>query len=425
MSFLVGFHFSLDYTLKVMSEFVAKSLCILGRLPALGLAELESLYGADHVKSLDGAALLDIPAEDINFKRLGGTMKVAKVLAELPDTSWSKLSRYLIDKIPEHLQHLPEGKFTLGLSAYGIKVTPNEINRTALEIKKLIKKTDRPVRVVPNKTTALNSAQVLHNKLTHQGAWELLYIKDKDKTWLAQTMFVQDIDAYAARDQARPARDARVGMLPPKLAQTIINLAAGRPEVRMGDHWDKGDGLGRYLVLDPFCGTGVVLQEALLMGYSAYGTDIDDRMVEFSKKNLQWLVKNNPKIEGKVNIERGDATNYHWSGFSTVASELFLGRPLAKLPSEANLKQIISDANTITKKFLQNLAPQLKKDQRICIAVPAWRKPGGQLIKLPLIDHLTDMGYNYLDLKHVRHEDLVYYRESQVVARQLLSLRKA
>jgi tRNA G10 N-methylase Trm11 len=410
---------------KAMSEFIAKSVCVLGRLPALGAAELESLYGDEHVRLIDGAVLLDIPAEEINFKQVGGTIKVARILSELPYTSWNKLAKYLIDKIPEHLEYVPEGKFTLGLSAYGIKVSAEEINRAGLSAKAAIKKTGRPVRVVPNKTPALNSAQVLHNKLTHRGAWELIYINNGDKTILAQTMFVQDIEAYGARDQARPARDARVGMLPPKLAQTIINLAAGRPETRMDKHWDSEEGLGRFLVLDPFCGTGVILQEALLMGYGVYGSDIEPRMAEYTKRNLQWLVSNNPGIEGKVIVETADATKFQWPGFSTVASEVFLGRPLTKFPAEAELKQIISDANTIIKKFLQNLAPQLKPNQSLCLAVPAWRKPDGQLVSLPLIDHLTDMGYNYLDLKHVSRKDLVYYREDQVVTRQLLRLKKA
>ena len=405
-----------------MKQFEAKTVCILGRLPALGIAELESLYGANHLQPADNAALLDLPPEEINFKRLGGTIKVARILAVLPDTKWPALAKYLIEKIPEHLQYLPAGKFTLGISTYGIRVSAAEISRTSLEIKKIIKKTGRPIRVVPNQSSALNSAQILHNKLTHKGAWELIFIKNGQQTILAQTMFVQDIEAYAARDQARPARDARVGMLPPKLAQIIINLAAGRPESRQDKHWDSADGLGRFLVLDPFCGTGVILQEALLMGYSAYGTDIEPRMVEYSKQNLRWLVQKNPRIEGKVNVEVADATSYQWPGFSCIASELYLGRPLTKLPAETDLKQIVSDANTIIKKFLQNLTPQLKPGQAICLAVPAWRKTDGTLIKLPLIDHLTDMGYNYLDLKHVDREELVYYRERQVVARQLLRI---
>lgn len=397
----------------------------MGRQPDLGLAELESLYGAMHIRPLIGAALLDIPAEDINFKRLGGTIKVARILSELGYSDWQRLSGYLVDKIPQQLVHLPKGKFTLGLSVYGLKVPLRNIQATMLDVKRIIRQTDRSVRIVPNKQATLNSAQVLHNKLTHKGAWELIFIKDGPKTILAQTLFVQDIEAYAARDQARPARDAKVGMLPPKLAQIIINLAAGRPETRMGEQWDSAEGLGRFTVSDPFCGTGVILQEALLMGYSAYGTDLDPKMVEYTKKNLTWLVERHPEVEGKVMVEQADATTYRWPGFSTVASEVYLGRPLGSLPTPDKLKQIISDVNLITKKFLKNLSAQLKPGTSICLAVPAWRDKHGKFILLPLIDHLTDMGYNNMDLKHVRSDDLIYYRENQVVARQLLRLKKA
>lgn len=408
-----------------MSEFEAKTVCILGRQPALGLAELESLYGAAHVRPLGSHALLDIPAPDINFKNLGGTVKVAQTLTELEHDKWPALAKDLIDIIPSHVKSLPEGKFTLGLSIYGIDAPIRQVEAALLEIKKLIRQSGRPVRIVPNKSPALNSAQVLHNKLTHKGAWELILIKKGRKTLLAQTLFVQDIEAYAARDQARPARDSRVGMLPPKLAQIIVNLSIGTPDPTKNKRWDKNDGLGAYMVLDPFCGTGVILQESLLMGYSVYGTDIEPRMVDYTKKNLRWLVSKNPSIEGKVIVEAADATKNQWLGFSCIASEVYLGRPLAKLPDEATLKQIISDTNTVIKKFLNNLLPQIPtKDHKICLAVPAWRRPDGSLIKLPLIDHLTDMGYTYRDLKHVRREDLLYFREDQVVARQLLRLRK-
>src|SRR6185503_10002944 len=104
---------------------------------------------------------------------------------------------------------------------------------------------------------------------------------------LAQTLFVQDIEAYGARDQARPARDARVGMLPPKLAQIMLNLSAGPLRA-------SAEELARLRVLDPFCGTGVILQEALLMGYSVLGTDIDERMVDYSRRNIKWLFQKNP-----------------------------------------------------------------------------------------------------------------------------------
>ncbi len=396
----------------------AKSLCILGRQPALGLAELESLYGAEHTLPLGGHALLDVAAEDVNFKNLGGTIKTARVLAVIESVRWPDLARYLIEKIPEHTKQLPDGKFTLGLSVYNLPPSVKQIEAVLLEIKKQVRKTGRPVRIVPNRSAALNSAQVLHNKLTHKGSWELILIKAGSKTLLAQTLFVQDIEAYGARDQARPARDARVGMLPPKLAQIMLNLSAGPLRASTDD-------LTRLRVLDPFCGTGVILQEALLMGYSVMGTDIEPRMTEYSKRNLKWLFEKYPSLEGQVDIETADATSYQWPGFSTIASEVFLGRPLAKLPPQSDLKQVVSDANTIIRKFLDNLSAQLRPERPICLAVPAWRHPDGKFTELPVLAKLTDMGYNYWDLKHVRHQELTYFREDQVVARRLLRLKKA
>jgi SAM-dependent methyltransferase len=408
-----------------VSEVEFKTVCILGRQPALGLAELERLYGAERVKPLDNAALLDIDTADIDFKRLGGTVKVGRILNIIDDTSWPRLLDYLTKTVPEHLEFLPEGKFTLGVSLYGLDTLPARLNKDLLKVKKVIKQAGRSVRIVPNKQPHLNSAQVLHNKLTSRGAWELVFIKNGSKTILAQTMFVQDIDAYAGRDQARPKRDAKIGMLPPKLAQMMLNLAVGNLESKLPQSENQSLGLTRLTVLDPFCGTGVALQEALLMGYSVIGTDIDPRMVDYTKQNLLWLVKNQPEIQGRVMLENGDATNHQWPPFSIAVSEVYLGRPLTSLPPAEKLKSIINDVNTITKKFLDNLSSQIKPGRQVCLAVPAWRKLNGSLIRLPVIDQITDMGYNYLDLKHVRREDLVYSRESQTVARQLLILEKS
>ncbi|MEK7095857.1 MAG: methyltransferase domain-containing protein, partial [Patescibacteria group bacterium] len=391
-----------------------KSLCILGRQPTLGLAELESLYGAECLLPLPGAALLDIPAGEINFKRLGGTIKVARLLTILPSSRWADTIEYLTVNVPNHLRDLPEGTFTLGVSVYGIDVSVKKLGADLLSLKKIIKASGRSVRIVPNKELSLNSAQVLHNKLTHRGAWELLLVRDGSRTILAQTMFVQDIEAYAARDQARPKRDARIGMLPPKLAQILINLSvpAENRESRMENVEETPNSQfpirnSRVRVLDPFCGTGVILQEALLMGYHVIGTDIDPRMVDYAKDNIRWLVEKYQEIEGQVVIEAADAILYQWPRFSVVASEVYLGRPLASLPQPEKLKEIVRDVDTITKKFLANIAPQLKVGQCLALAIPAWRDVRGatsHMWHLPVIDRLTDMGYNRRSFVHVKND---------------------
>ena len=375
----------------------------------MGLAELESLYGAKHIRSIGDAALLDLPTQDINFKRLGGTLKLAQILTILPTTNWREILQFLTDKIPEHIQFQPTGKFTLGLSVYGLPVSLPEQTKSLMTIKRTIRSTGKSVRIIPNKTPALNSAQVLHNKLTTKGAWELLLVRDGNKTVLAQTFFVQDIEAYAARDQARPARDARVGMLPPKLAQIMINLANPPKDA---------------VVLDPFCGTGVVMQEALLMGYTVTGTDLEPRMIEYTSKNIDWLVASHKLEHKEFQFTQGDATDHQWSGdISAVVSEVYLGRPLSQTPSSEELHKIANDVNTIFKKFLRNLGNQIKSGTRLCLAVPSWKTRNG-FVHLPALDNLSDLGYNQLDFKSARPNDLLYFREDQIVARQLIVLEK-
>src|SRR3990167_4785686 len=106
-----------------------KSLSILGRQPALGLAELESLYGAEHLKPIGQAVLLDIPAGQIDFRRLGGTIKTARILNSLPYADWPAILKYLKQNIPRRLKDVPAGKFTLGISSYGLNAPVPDINK--------------------------------------------------------------------------------------------------------------------------------------------------------------------------------------------------------------------------------------------------------------------------------------------------------
>ncbi len=396
-----------------------KSLCILGRQPAIGLAELESLYGAEKLQPVGtGAVLLNIDPADVPFAYLGGTVKFCKVLTKLDTTSWHKIEKFLSSAVPDHASKLPAGKLKLGLSSYGIDVSANQVSATALRLKKTLTKAGRSTRVVPNSEAALNSAQVMHNSLTKALGWELIFVKSGDETIVAQSIAVQDITAYAKRDQNRPKRDAKVGMLPPKLAQIIINLASASADPPVC-HPDKPS---YKAVLDPFCGTGVILQEAALMGYTVYGTDHEKRMVEYAKVNLDWLGERLDHPPFTYDLDMADATSYKWPHtFDFIASEAYLGRPFTSIPNADVLKQTINEVNTITRKFLINLGRQIKPGFRLCLALPAWHI-GAKVHHLPILDQLTDMGYNHVSFVHASDKDLIYRREGQIVGRELVTL---
>lgn len=415
-------------------------IAILGRQPALGIAELERVFGADVVTPLkSGAALLDVDPAHVDLKKLGGSVKIAKLLTMLDTTSWKDVRRHLIDAIPQHTQYLPEGKFTLGLSAYGMKADIKEIKATALELKKIIKGTGKSVRVVPNKTPALNSAQVLHNRLTTPNGWELIVVQSGKKALLGQTIAEQDIEAYAKRDQGRPKRDAFVGMLPPKLAQIIVNLAVGpgrrsnpssadltplerERTAQEAEEVVASDGTS-IRILDPFCGTGVILQEAALMGYGVYGTDLSEKMIRYSRDNLNWL-KDSHHISFDWYLHEGDAMTTQWQApINAVAAEAYLGQPFSAPPSPAKLAEVRRNCDHIITDFLKNIAPQLQAGTPLCIAVPAWRAKDNSFTHLSLIDQVESVGFKKIALKY-SNGPLLYYREDQVVARELLILVK-
>lgn len=415
------------------------SLVILGRQPKLGLAELESLYGSDNVAPVgDAAALLHIAPCSIDFDRLGGAIRLCKMLTELDTTNWKQIEKFLVQVSPGQAAKMPEGKMHLGFSVYGLSVSPQQLLATGLTLKKAIQKTGRSVRLVPNKTAELNTAQVIHNKVASPNGWELIFVRSGDKTLVAQTVFVQDIDSYSERDFGRPKRDSRVGMLPPKLAQTIINLATGPNEFTAIKDQLSNDMIcmppedvqkmhnerRSTTLLDPFCGTGVVLQEALLIGYSVTGTDIEPRMIDYTRQNLEWLSAKRPGVIEHATLAAGDATEMQWPPVDMVACESYLGRPFTSAPTPEVLAQTISDCNLILKKFLKNIHRQLKPGARLCVAIPAWQVKADQFRHLPLVDQIEELGYNQVRFERVRDTELLYYRPDQIVARELLVITR-
>ena len=380
-----------------------KYLAVLGRQPEISIAEIEAQCLAGPVATFSptvlgsrlraaGVSQVAPPAyfefiSDIGPKidRFGGVLKLAIELEKKP---------------LEFLQELPEGKITIGVSDYSKNASRRTAAMEALKLKKILVRHGRSVRVVENKEAALSTATSLHNGLSGKNERKVELIK-VNNDWY-KVIGVQDIDAYAKRDQARPARDAKVGMLPPKLAQILINLCGPLPE--------------GATVLDPFCGTGVVLQEALLMGYRAYGTDISERMVEYSDKNLKHFDFKN------YEVGVGDATSFHWNQpIDAVACEGYLGKPFTKILSEMELKEQKQECGAIVLGFLKNLADQVKASAPVTIAVPAWLRENKTYERLDILDLIDKLGYN---VENKSREGLLYHRDNQVVARDIIILRK-
>ena len=362
-------------------------LAILGRQPEISLAELKAQFS--DVKKLSPVAAAFVSEKTPNINRLGGVKKLARQLDQSP-----------ID----FLKNLPDGKIVLGISDYSDRPSRALVSKQSLRLKKTLKNSGRSVRLLLHNSTEVPSATAHHNflgeKPTHV---ELIFC---NKKWYI-SLGSQNITAYAKRDQARPARDAKVGMLPPKLAQILINLCGPLPE--------------NARLLDPFCGTGVVLQEAALMDYSVYGTDLSERMVNYSEKNLKWLQSTFlKKSKLFMKVEVGDATNHTWSGpIDAVAAEVYLGPPMSQPPVDIKLKTAMEECGTILLGFLKNLSTQIEPNTPVVLGVPAWLRPDGSYKKMNLKAQIESIGFAIQP-----DSGLLYHRPGQIVAREILILRK-
>ena len=381
-------------------------LVILGRQPAIGCAELEAVYGSDAVSRV-GEELAMVEAESFDVERFGGVKKAGRVLEEFRVGGRERDERKVLDLVMSHVAEV-DGKVTLGLSSYSRSWRAKDLQKIGLRVKTQMKKRGGSLRLVPNDTDALSTATSHHNKLgLSRNKVEVMLAEADGRMIMAASVGTQNISAYAARDQKRPARDMFVGMLPPKLAKVIVNLAVGESDAQV--------------VLDPFCGTGVLLQEALLLGYDVLGTDLAEKMVDYSRRNLEWLSEVKRR-EFKYELSVGDAMRADWRGFDVVACEAYLGQPFSAPPSPQKLAEVSRNCRHVIGSFLKNLARQTEPGTRVCVAVPVWRRVDGSMSGLNLLDSVEKLGYNAVKFKNATQPELIYYREGQVVGRELLVL---
>lgn len=152
-------------------------IAILGRQPALGIAELERLYG--DVSWLSGSTAR-INAPTVDLARLGGSQKVGRIVAELPRGDWTQASRKLVAAY-EEAWRTAEGKITLGISVYDLRVSSRDVQKTGIILKQKLKAHNVSLRLIPNDQPALSTATSHHNKLgLSNNKVELLVVRAQD-----------------------------------------------------------------------------------------------------------------------------------------------------------------------------------------------------------------------------------------------------
>jgi len=259
------------------------------------------------------------------------------------------------------------------------------------------------------KDRILSTVSVNEN-LLKTGGFELVLASGADKTYIGKTLEVQHYEEYSERDYGRPERDDEAGMVPPKIAKMMVNLAQLPKEAK---------------ILDPFCGSGTYLMEELLLGYkNIVGSDLDIKAVERSKKNLEWQFG-----DLKINIRSIDALRLgqFYKDIDAIITEPFLGSTKLRVMRR---DQVLKEREFLEKFYLDVFAQYkkvLKQGGKIVMILPVIRYKS-EFYYLDIIDKIQKLGFSRLPycenqkelgLNLTERGTIVYYRPKQTVSREI------
>jgi len=522
--------FFLTYYMK--KDFKNCYVFVLGRETKIALLELEQVLRrfdfdfsiitvSGNLAYINISADCPLPITDL-IRSLGGTIKIFKVIGSiLADKIADKVSGQILEEKANQ-----GGKIKFGLSNFSNKVSRKDIQDIGIKIKMGLK-SDLSIRYIENREGGdLQPIVSAKNKLDSKGI-EFGFFEchpeqsegsrdsrrvtsveprktsavpqNDNEILLAKLITVYDPMEWSKRDYGKPESDKYSGMMPPKLARALINITLGDVSINdqlpminqlendsINENCPKGVPSGDKLkiencadvvVVDPFCGSGNILIEALSLGFDVTGSDISEKAVEDTKANLGWLLSQNSKSQtlnscrqGRdLEISASDLENIVFQADATskdlidkfsrsknlstcepknliIVAEPYLGKPKKEKSKVEDLKAEITELKKLYLDFLKNVSKlvchsvldteSIQMDSRvkpendngvapvnpsglkvIALVFPLFELENGDKYSLfsEAVDEIKELGYTPI-------RTLVYGRAYQMVKREIVWL---
>ncbi len=227
---------------------------------------------------------------------LGGILKIAQTVAIIPTAAVREVflnkskeakadlkSRLPLELVSSELVWSSSRKSLFGVSVYWAESSFSSVSKEIyrfigsslkMKLKEHGKKSAFMGFSRDRVSPQLSPIEVLKKGFVENKS-EVVFCVGREHTSLGITVGVHNPFEFQKRDIKKPIQ-RKIFAISPRLAKIVINLAYCTP--------------GKVL-LDPFCGVGTILQEALLINAKVIGMDINPWCVEAARKNLEWLKK--------------------------------------------------------------------------------------------------------------------------------------
>jgi tRNA G10 N-methylase Trm11 len=226
----------------------------------------------------------------------------------------------------------------------------------------------------------LSHVEVLKKNLVENKAEVLLCI-GKEETWIATTIAVHNPFEFQKRDIYKP-NQRRIFAIPPRIARIMVNLSACSP--------------GKVL-LDPFCGVGTILMEALLARANVVGVDVNLWCVKAANENLEWLKREYSLKDAESRVLQGDVSiltkKIGQETVDCVVTEPDLGPALRQIPTGPYALKIMQKLENLYFCFVEEAYRVLKKEGKLVLVTPYIITRSGQSVTMPISEKLENLGF--------------------------------
>ncbi len=306
-----------------------KYLFVLGRNVELSILELKCFFEREEIsfkilKQIDNGVLIDVSKKLGKgiIDNFGGVISIGEVLA-LGDKEeiFDKLDGQLLyrgksNKLNYVIMNFGSKDFDF-ISDYLKKHFRNE------KLKATMKQLGGRVKMQDGKQFPKVSSKLIN---------EQYFLFENN---FGRIIEVCDYDSIEKRDMGKPIRRNELS-ISPRLAKIMINLSGVK----------KGK-----ILLDPFCGIGVILQEALLQEIEVLGIDKDKEAINSARLNLNWF----KFLKKDYNLINSDSSRVKISQVDVIVTEPNLGELQKRVVSPEKAGQTIKQFEKLMIKVLNNL----------------------------------------------------------------------
>jgi tRNA G10 N-methylase Trm11 len=254
------------------------------------------------------------------------------------------------------------------------------------------------------KLPQLSHVEVLKKELVENKA-EILFCVGKKQTFVATTTAVHNPFEFQKRDVGKPVQ-RKIFAIPPRLAKIMVNL---------------GSCTEGKVLLDPFCGVGTILQEALLAKAKVVGVDINEWCVEAAKRNMEWLKSEYSLENAEFRVLQGDvhklSRKIGLEQVDCVATEPDLGPAMRQVPTTSYAMRIIEKLEPLYSGLLEEAYKVLKKDGRLVLVSPFIKTRSGKPVTMRVEEKAVETGF-----ERVYPFKKVLFAEAAVVSDKLMAM---